>query len=81
MSYRDVWKIYLEQEQYEMAKKYATGHSGHMDTILVCQAEHYFKEQRLVRAMPNNQSHYSLMVIMCQVPGCRCDILQEPAVF
>ena len=61
MSYRDVWKIYLEQEQYEMAKKYATGHSRHMDTILICQAEHYFKEQRLVRVMPNNWSHYSLI--------------------
>jgi hypothetical protein len=43
---RDVWKIYLEQEQYEEAKRYATGHSGHMDTVLVCQAEHYFKQQR-----------------------------------
>lgn len=43
-----MWKIYLEQEQYEMAKKYAKGHRGHMDTILVSQAEHYFKQQRLV---------------------------------
>ena len=46
---RDVWKIYLEQGQYEMAKKYATGHRDHMDTILVSQAQHYFQQQRLVR--------------------------------
>lgn len=51
LSLSDVWKIYLEQEQYEMAKKYATGHREHMDTILVSQAEHYFKEQRLGSVM------------------------------
>ena len=38
----------MEQEQYEMAKRYAKGNREHMDTILVCQAEQYFKDQRFV---------------------------------
>ena len=42
----DIWKIYLEQKNYEMAKRYAIGNREHMDVILVSQAEHYFKEQR-----------------------------------
>ena len=45
-----MWKIYLEQGQYEMAKKYAEGHREHMDTVLVSQAEHYFEGQRSVSA-------------------------------
>jgi hypothetical protein len=43
---RDIWKIYLEQKNYEMAKRYAIGNREHMDIILVSQAEHYFKDQR-----------------------------------
>ena len=46
--FRDIWKIYLEQENYEMAKRYAIGNREHMDVILVSQAEHYFKEQRFL---------------------------------
>ena len=48
-SFSDICKIYLEQKNYEMAKRYAIGNREHMDIILVSQAEHYFKDQRYVQ--------------------------------
>ena len=45
---RNVWRIFLEQGEYEKAKQYSDGNQEHIDTIVIRQAEHYFKQGRLV---------------------------------
>ncbi|XP_065192969.1 vacuolar protein sorting-associated protein 18 homolog [Sycon ciliatum] len=43
---RDIWKIYLEQGEYEKAKDYAKNDPVQMDYVLTRQAEHLFDEKK-----------------------------------
>ncbi|KAK2189905.1 hypothetical protein NP493_94g03000 [Ridgeia piscesae] len=43
---RDVWQMYLDQEQFELAKKYCKDNPAHTDKVLTKQAEFFFKEGR-----------------------------------
>lgn len=43
---RNVWKIYLDQEKFDLAQKYAADDQQNLDSILIRQAEHYFTQGR-----------------------------------
>ncbi|KAK3612565.1 hypothetical protein CHS0354_024553 [Potamilus streckersoni] len=43
---RDVWQMYLDKQQFEMAKEYCKDNPVHMDKVLTKQAEHLLSLKR-----------------------------------
>ena len=40
---RDVWQMYLDKEQFDLAKLYCRDNPAHMDKVYTKEAEHFFK--------------------------------------
>jgi len=47
---RHIWKIYLEQENFELAKKYCEGQPEAVDMVLTKEANHLYNEDRWVES-------------------------------
>ena len=41
--FRDVWQMYLDKEDFDIAKQYCQDNPAHMDKVLTKQAEYFFK--------------------------------------
>lgn len=47
---RNVWHMYLDKNEFELAKKYSRDHPAHMDIVLVKQAELYFTQKEYLKS-------------------------------
>lgn len=47
---RNVWHMYLDKNEFELAKKYSRDNPAHMDIVLVKQAELYFSQKEYLKS-------------------------------
>ncbi|XP_065901474.1 vacuolar protein sorting-associated protein 18 homolog [Dysidea avara] len=47
---RDVWKMYLSNGQFDLAKQYCKGNATHLNEVLTKHAEHEFQQGKFVAA-------------------------------
>lgn len=47
---RNVWHMYLEKNEFELAKKFSRDNPAHMDIVLVKQAELYFSQKDYLKS-------------------------------
>lgn len=42
---KNIWKIYLEQKRFDLAKKYSSGDENSYDRVICEEAQHFFKQK------------------------------------
>lgn len=47
---RNVWRMYLDKNEFELARKYSRDNPAHMDIVLVKQAELFFQQKEYMKS-------------------------------